>query len=88
MGLISVWDGISWFFLSCGGKLGVALELQWGSQGTSTVAKRQSSLLSSFEGKLGIALESLQWNPASSQVEGRSCGFLSWGGKLGVPLEL
>ena len=48
------------FFSSCGGKLWVPLELQWGSRGTSRVAKRESKLLPNCLGELRIALESQQ----------------------------
>ena len=63
------------FILSCGGKLGLPHELQWGSGGTPQVAKMESSLLSSCLGELGISLEVLQGNRASPPVQGVSCGI-------------
>ena len=68
--------GISWFFLSWGGKLRIPLQLRLVPQGTSCVASGESGLLSSFQGELRIALESLQGNRASSLVEVGNTGFL------------
>ena len=76
--------GISWFFLSCGQKFGVSIELRWGNQGASRVAPGKSSLPSSCEGKHRILLESRQGNRASICIEGgilRSfpiCGRKLW----------
>ena len=67
-------QGISWFFSSCGGKLGIHLELRQGPQGTSPVASGKSSLLSSCERENGIAPESQQGNHASTRLSGKSCG--------------
>jgi len=65
------------------------LELRQCLQRTSRVASGKSGLLSSFEGHLGIPQEVLQWNRASFHVQGAmSWFFSSYGGKLGVPLEL
>ena len=50
---------ISWFFLSCGSKLGVPLGLRWGPQGPTRGASGKSSLHASCEGSLGIPLQSL-----------------------------
>ena len=68
--------GISWFFLSWGGKLRVPLQLRLVPQDTSCVASGESGLLSSCQGELGIALESLQGNRASSLVEVGNSGFI------------
>ena len=59
---------ISWFFSSCGGKRGVPLELQRGSQGLVRVASDNSGLFSSYEGPVGIPLESLLVNRSVSRV--------------------
>ena len=56
--------------------------------GTSQVAKRESSLLSSCEGELAIALELLKGNWSSSWVEEGYCGFSGVGaGSLGFLLS-
>ena len=48
-----------------------------------------SSTDSNFNRVRGIALETLQWERASSRVEGRILWFSSrFGRKFGVPLEL
>ena len=71
-------------FSRCGGKLGVPLELQRVSRGTSLVVKRDSRLLLSFKREYRIALESLQGKRASSRV----CAW-GWGmGNLMVFLKL
>ena len=62
--------------------------MQWGLQGTSRVASRNSSLLSSCEQVHWCALESLQGNRASSHIEGGMSCFSSCGQKLWVCLEL
>ena len=81
--------GCRGFFSSYDRKLGVPLELQRGSQGTFQVAYGESGPLFSCKGELGIALKSLQWNPASSRIEGEILWFSSsCGGKHRVPLEL
>ena len=48
---------ISWFFSSCGRKLGVPLELRREPQGPALVALGKSSLHASCEGFLGIPLQ-------------------------------
>ena len=50
--------GISWVYSSCGGRLGIPLQVPQGTQRASRVASVKSSLYSSFEGERGIALES------------------------------
>ena len=50
---------ISWFFLSCGWKLGVPLELRWGPQGTTHVPSGKSSLHTSCKRPLRIPLQSV-----------------------------
>ena len=47
---------IKYFFLSCGRKRGIALELHRGPQGTTRVASGKSSCHSRCEGPLGISL--------------------------------
>ena len=68
---------ISWFFSSCGRKLGVHLELRFRPQGNPHVASEKSSLHVSCEGPLGIPLQSLPGSRSSSAVEARTSGFLS-----------
>ena len=78
---------ISWFFSSCGSKLGVPLELQQGHQGPARGASGSSSLHASREGPLGIPLQSLLGPRSSSGVEARTSGFLSRANMdLGFPL--
>ena len=50
---------ISWFFLSCGWKLGVPLELRWGPQGPTHVPSGKSSLHTSCKRPLRIPLQSV-----------------------------
>ena len=61
---------LSWFFSSCGRKLGVPLELQQEPQGPSRVASGKSSLHWSCEGPLGIALQSVPdpWSSSGSEA--------------------
>ena len=47
-----VFTVILWFFWICSRKLGVPRELQWGSEGTSRFAKRESTLFLNFKGEL------------------------------------
>ena len=68
---------ISWLFSSYGRKLGVPLDLRWGSQGPAGVASGKSSLHACCEGPLGIPLQSVQGPRASSRVEARTSGILS-----------
>ena len=68
---------ISWFFSSCGGKLGVPLEFQWGSQGPARVASEMSGLFSSCEGPIGTPLELLLVNRAVSRVQSVDSVFLT-----------
>ena len=79
---------IFWFFSSCIKKLGVPLELWWGSQGPPPVASEKSILHTSCEGPLGIPLQSPPGSRFSSQLEARTSVFLSSADMdLGVPLE-
>ena len=72
---------------SCSRKLGVPLELQWGTQGPAPVASGKSSLHASCEGPLRIPLQSLPGLRSSSGVEAGISGFLSHAYMdLGVPL--
>ena len=76
--------GISLFLSSCGGRLGIPLQLPWGTQGASCGASEKSSLHSSWEGERGIALESRQGNQASIRMEeGISTYFSSCGRTFG-----
>ena len=61
-------EGKIWLFTGCGGKRGVPLELQRGSQGLVRVASDNSGLFSSYEGPVGIPLESLLVNRSVSRV--------------------
>ena len=65
---------ISWFFSSCGKKLGDPIELLQGPQGTSFVISGKTGLLSSCEGQLGIPLKSWHGNRASPRVERETWG--------------
>ena len=71
-------------FLELQPQCGVSHEVQWGTQGASSVVPGKSSLHSTFEGERGIALNSLQGNPASRHAEGAfsssfsSCGRKPW----------
>ena len=78
---------ISWFFSSCGGKLGVPLMLQRGPQGPTHVASEKSSLFPSCEGHAGIALESLLVNRTMSRVLSVNSAFIS-GGDRDLRLQL
>ena len=68
---------ISWFFSSCGRKLGVPLKLRWGPQGPAHVASEKLGLFSSCEGHVGIPLKSLPVNRAVSRVQSGNSVFLS-----------
>ena len=84
-----VFTVILWFFWICSRKLGVPRELQWGSEGTSRFAKRESTLFLNFKGELVIPLKVLQGNCASSRVQVGNFVFLSYrNGNIRVPLEL
>ena len=78
-GLISPEGRISWFSLSCGGKLGVLLKLQRGPQGATCVASGKSGLFSSCKRHVRIPLKSLPVNRAVSRVQLRDSVFVSGG---------
>ena len=79
---------ISWFFSSCGRKLGVPLELQWEPQGPAFVALGKSSPHASCEGFLGIPLQSVPRPRSSSGTDSETSGFHSIADMdLGVPME-
>ena len=79
---------LSWFFLSCGRKLGVLLELQWGSHGPAHVASGKSSLHGRCVGPLRITLQSVLSPSSSSGAEARTSGFHSSADMdFGVPME-
>ena len=61
-------DRISWFFSSCGRKLGVPLKLRWGPYGPSRVASGKFNLHVSCKGPLRIPLYSLPGPRSSSGV--------------------
>lgn len=66
--------GISWFFSRCGGKVGVPLELRWGSQETLLPQGNQASFHVA-RGHFGIPFESLKGNRTSSRVEVGIMGY-------------
>ena len=79
---------ISWFFSSCGRKLSVPHELQWGPQGPARVASGEPSLHARCEGTLGIPLQLVKEPRASSRVEAETSGFFSSADiYLGAPME-
>ena len=79
---------ISWFFSSCGRKLGVPLKLRWGLQCPTRVASGKFSLHVSCVVTLGILLQSLLGPRSSSVGDSRTSGFLCCAGMdLGFPLE-
>ena len=82
-------ERIPWFFSSCGGMLGVPLELRRRPQGPACVASEKSGLYSSCEGHVGIPLESLPANRAVSKIQSGNSVFLSHGVRnLGFPIKL
>ena len=68
---------ISWFFSSCGRKLGVPLQSRWGPQGPTRVASEKSILHAYCEGPLWIRLQSVPWLRSSYRVEASPSGLLS-----------
>ena len=66
---------ISWFFSSCGGKLGVPLDLRWGPPGPARVASEKSGLFSSCKGPVWIPHKSLPINRAVSRVQSGNSVF-------------
>ena len=79
---------ISWFFSSCGRKLGVPLELEWGPHGCTHVASGKFNLHASSEGQLRIPLQSVLGPTSSCVAEAGSSGFLSSADMdLEVPME-
>ena len=79
---------ISWFFSSCGRKLGVPLELRWGPQGPARIALGQSSLHACYEETLGTSLQSVLDPRSSPGDEDRTSGFHSSADMdLSVPME-
>ena len=79
---------ISWFFSSCGRKLGVPLELRREPQGPALVALGKSSLHASCEGFLGIPLQSVPRPRSSSGADSETSGFHSIADvDLCVPME-
>ena len=61
-------EGKIWFFSSCGGKLGVPLELQWVPQGPACVASEKSGLFPSCERHVRIPLQLLPGKKVVSRV--------------------
>ena len=79
---------ISWYFLSCGRKLGVPLELQQGPQGPTRVGSGKPSVHAGCKGPLEIALQLVPSPRSSSGIEAGTSGFLSSADMdLGVPIE-
>ena len=68
---------ISWFFSSCGRKLGVPLQSRWGPQGPTRVASGKASLHASCEGPLRITVQSVPDPRSSSTTQAATSGFLS-----------
>ena len=66
---------ISWFFLSCGSKRGVPLDLRRGPQGLASFASAKSILHASCEEPLRISLQSLLGLRSSSGAEARPQGY-------------
>ena len=82
-------EGKIWLFTGCGGKRGVPLELQRGSQGLVRVASEKSGLFLSCEGHVRIPLELLPANRAVSRVQSGNSVFLSSGDwDLGLPIKV
>ena len=61
---------VSWFFSSCGGKLGYILELRRGWSFIALVCSSKSGLLSTYKGHLRNLLEAWQGNMNTSRGEG------------------
>ena len=79
---------ISLFFLSCGRKLGIPLELHWGPLGPALVYSGKSSLHVSWERPQRIPFQSILGPKSSTGVEAGASGFLSSAGMdPGVNLE-
>ena len=79
---------ILWFFLNCGGKLGVPLELRPGPQGPARVALEKSGLFLVARGTSGF-LSSLPENRSMSRVQLVDLVFLSGSDRdLGLPIKL
>ena len=79
---------INWFFSSCGGTLGVSIDLQWRPQGPNHVASGKSSLHASYERALGIPLQWVTGVRSSSGAQAGTSGFLSKADMdLGVPMR-
>ena len=88
-GLISVEGRISWFFSSCGKKIGVPLELRGGPQGRTQVATGKSSLHASCEGTLAIPLHSVLRPRSLSGAENATSDYFSSADiDLGVSMEI
>ena len=87
-GIISIEGRITWYFLSCGGKLGVPLELRRVLRDCSCCLREVRSL---FELR-GAGRDSSRVGAgarASCQVEAGNSGFLSSSDMdLGVPMEI
>ena len=72
-----------------GGKRGVPLEFQWGSQVPGPVTSEKSGLFSSFQGHVGTPLELLPVNRTVSRVPSGNSVFLSGGDRdLGLPIKV
>ena len=82
-------EKILWFFSSCGGMLGVPLELRWELQGPTCVTSEKSGLYSSCEWHVGIPLVLLPVNRAVSSIQSGNSVFLSCSVKdLGLPVKV
>ena len=80
---------ISWFFLSCGGKLGVPLKLRQGPLRPARVASEKLGLFLSCDGHIRIPLESLPANRTMSQIQSGNSVFLFSGNRdLGLFIKV
>ena len=77
--------GVSWFFSNSSRRLGIPLQVPWGTQGASRVASGKSSLHSNCNGVRGIALSSCEENWASIQLKGNLKVFLKLWQEVWVP---
>ena len=78
---------VSWFFLSCGGNLGIFSSYS-GDDPSNLVCSVTSGLLSSYEGHLRNLLKAWQGNTDTSRGEARDPGSLSCcHSDIGIPIR-
>ena len=82
-------DGeVSWFFSSCGRRLGFPLELRWGWPLITRVFSATSGLLANCERHLGILLEAWQGDRDASRGEaGDPVSLCSCHRDIGIPID-